>query len=551
MRFPDPESSRLILLGTSRYEHHMLANLPAVDNCIQDLRALLTASNTGGFLPVNCLIPDDSAGLPKLVDDIKEFSLPAHDVLVAWFIGHGMFDIETRRLHLALGKTDPAHLGFTALPFEQLKKAFLDSPSEVKVLMVDCCFSGKVIAEMTMGVPDLTGLVREQAVVAGTYIMTACSGQDIALAPPDDRYTAFTGSVIKALQGAIPLTMRDLFREVSRSLRERMLPEPHQASSSTAAEIALLRPAQPPSLSMAGVTITIDAPDDPESTVAGRLGARTNGPNSVINDDNPLRVRGSLSAIPNTVFAPLSETEVEERMQSLCEDAEAVAWSAAESLQNEGEVRAGQVIIKLRQVITDMVQLGKPAHPLALRVRDLYAYWLGRANLHRDAVDQCRRLVKVRLELYGPEHDEVLASRHNLAHMIGLAGDTAAAVSEFELLVEDRKRLLGDRHRDTLRSRSGLAYWTALSGGALKAVSMCEELYGDYDWSSGPNDLETLKSRSLLAWAQGLAHDPVGARDTYADLAARWTVLNGPECPEANKYTELRDYWARKVIDGP
>lgn len=551
MRFPDPESSRLILLGASGYDHGMLNDLPAVHNCIQDLRDLLTAPITGGFLPANCLIPDDNAGLPTLVEKISDFSLTASDVLVTWFIGHGMFDIETHRLHLALSKTNPEHLGLTALPFGELKKAFLTSRAKVKILIVDCCFSGRVITEMAMGVPDLANMVSEQVAVDGTYIMTACSGHDIALAPPDDRYTAFTGSVIKALQGAIPLTMRDIYREVSRSLRERDLPEPHQASSSTAAELALLRPAQQRYVPVGGVTITIDAPDDPESTVAGRLGARTNGPNLTITDDNPVRTNDQPEAIQGSAFEPLSEAEVEERMQSLCANAEAIAWSATEPYSNEAEARARQVIVKLRQVITEMAQLGKPSHPFALKVRDLYAFCLGRANRHRDAVDQCRRLVRARLELYGPEHDEVLASRHNLAHMIGLAGDTASAVSEFELLVEDRRRLLGDRHRDALLSRYGLAYWTALNGQAHEAVVMCEELCGDYDWWSGPNDEETLKSLALLAWAQGLVHDSAGARETYADLAGRWAELNGPECAEANKYTELSDYWAGKATDEP
>jgi hypothetical protein len=131
--------------------------------------------------------------------------------------------------------------------------------------------------------------------------------------------------------------------------------------------------------------------------------------------------------------------------------------------------------------------------------------------------------------------------------MVGQSGEAATAVSQFELIAEDRKRILGDRHRDTLLSMDGLAYWAALNGETTRAVAMYRDLYEEDDWGSGPNDERTLRFLSRLAWAQGLTDDPVGAHASYTELAERWTSLNGPECPEAHKYTRLRDYWARKM----
>jgi hypothetical protein len=555
VRFPDPKASRLVLLGVSNYEHETLDNLPAVSNCIPELRDLLTATGTGGFLSTNCLIFDDGNNndieLERLVTQISQFASSAEDVLALWFVGHGLFDIETRKLHLALSKTDPANLYYTALPFEQLRKAFLASPAAMKILVVDCCFSGKVIAEMAMGMPDLSVLLREQVVVDGTYIMTACSGQDIALAPPGERFTAFTGGVIEALRGAVPLPMGDLFREVSRKLRGKQLPTPHQASSGAAADLALLRPGPTRHPTTVGGTFVFNPPDEPGSTSDGGLGAGANELSYAAADHDPSTSEGLEPDGPEATFGPLSTGEIQDRMRSLCSDAEAIGWIGAESSEGGNEPQPEQVIDKLRRIITDMVQLGKPDHPLVLKVRDLYAYWLSRARQHQEAARQCRRLVKARGELYGPEHGDVLASRHNLAHMIGLTGEPAEAVGQFEQVVEDRKRLLGDRHRDTLLSMAGLAYWTALNGDVLRSVDMFRDLYGDDDWWLGPNDQQTLRSLSLLAWAQGLANDPSGARDSYADLADRWAALNGLECLEALKFMKFRDYWANKVGDEP
>lgn len=549
MRFPKPDASRLILIGTSDYEHGTLNNLPAVDNCIDELRNILAATGTGGFLPENCLIPGGDVETQGLVAEIQRFAVAATDVLVIWFIGHGIFETDSRKLYLALHKTDPEDPYYTALPFEQLKRAFLVSNAEVKILMMDCCFSGAVIAEMAMGMTALSALFREQVAVEGTYIMTACSGQEIALSPPDDRFTAFTGSVIDALRTVVPLPMGDLFGRVSRSLRGKMLPVPHQASSGTAADLALLRPvSSSDSTTASSITFTFTPPDDPESAAGGRLGAHSNG--LVYSGHEPARPEGSATQKSGGGIAPLSPAELEEHMQGLCTEAEAIGWVAAGSATEE-EPHPEQVIARLRQIITDMIQLGKPDHPLALRVRDLYACWLGRAGLYREAARQYSRLVKARETLYGPEHGDVLGSRHNLAHMIGLTGETAAAVSQFELIVEDRRRLLGDRHRDTLHSMSGLAYWTALSGEVMRSVEMYKELYSDDDWLLGPLDEQTLTSLSLLAWVQGLANDPVGARDSYSDLAERWAQRNGPECLEARKYTRFYDFWARRVSGEP
>lgn len=305
-----------------------------------------------------------------------------------------------------------------------------------------------------------------------------------------------------------------------------------------------------PEFSTVGSIMLIPSPqDEPESAIRDPLVVRMSLFGNPVAENESVQIENSTSPGLGPVFAPLSTAELEDRMQLLYAEAEAIGRVGAEPSSSETGPQPGQIIVRLRQIITDMVQLGKPSHPLALRVRDLYAYWLGRASLYQEALHQYDRLVKAREMLYGPEHGDVLATRHNLAHMIGLTGEAAEAVSRFKRIVEDRKRLLGNRHRDTLLSMGGLAYWTALSGDVLKSVELYKELYADDDWLLGPLDEETLTSLSLLAWALSLADDPTGARDCYADLAERWTELNGPESPEAVKYAKFRAYWAAKVDD--
>ena len=539
MRFPDPDKSRLILLGTSGYEHETLDNLPSVTNCLSELRNVLTSSETGGFLSEHCLFLENDVEPRDIASRIQQFAATANDTLAVWFIGHGLFDIRSRKLHLALSRTDPQDLYYTALPFEHLRDAILASPAEVKILMLDCCFSGKAISEMVMGSSTFADLISEEVAVEGTYIMTACSGREIALTLPGAPYTVFTGTALDALRRAIPLPMGDLFREVSRTLRGQRRPVPHQASNGTAADLALVRGAAAPARGTSGgVAFTLNPPDDPASKVRGQGASMEEFFRAMAGRAEAWR-RTSESTEPDAVLGPLSAAEVEERIAVLRAEAEVVA-------EEGSELPPGEVIAILRKIITEMLGLGEPDHLSVLRVRDLHALWLGVAGRYEEAARLCHRLVRTREELHGPEHGDVLTSRHNLAHIVGLTGDTTGAVRNFESIVEDRKRILGDRNRDTLLSMDALAYWVALDGDTLRAVNMYRALYEEDDWRSGPNDERTLKFLSRLAWAQGLANDASGAHSSYSELTERWASLDRPESPETLKFREFRDQWGQK-----
>ena len=42
MRLPDPQHTRLVLIGTSHYEDENLPDLPAVTHSLDDMKAVLT-----------------------------------------------------------------------------------------------------------------------------------------------------------------------------------------------------------------------------------------------------------------------------------------------------------------------------------------------------------------------------------------------------------------------------------------------------------------------------------------------------------------------------
>ena len=64
MRLPDPECSRVVLIGTSKYEDEKLPDLPAVSRGIADLKAALTH-------PVYGIVPEQHCDVLADEGDIR------------------------------------------------------------------------------------------------------------------------------------------------------------------------------------------------------------------------------------------------------------------------------------------------------------------------------------------------------------------------------------------------------------------------------------------------------------------------------------------------
>ena len=75
-----------------------------------------------------------------------------------------------------------------------------DSRATKKVVILDCCFSGRALADQAGDEESFLG----QVGIEGTYLLTATAANAVALAPPGERYTAFTGALLGLLNRAIP-----------------------------------------------------------------------------------------------------------------------------------------------------------------------------------------------------------------------------------------------------------------------------------------------------------------------------------------------------------
>ncbi|GAA3560060.1 hypothetical protein GCM10022419_045840 [Nonomuraea rosea] len=232
MQVADPERSRVVLIGSSRYTDAELPDLPAVSATVRDLRAFFTDPRAGvGVVPDrHCVTLLDAPSLEKAGDQIFAASRAAESLLLVYYVGHGLISGRKHDLYLSLPGTRLGAPEFSALEYEKLRDAVLHSPARVKVIVLDCCFSGRVLSQSMA--PVRHSLLAELD-IEGTYVLTSAGQSEKALIVAGEKHTAFSGRLLRLLwegveDGGEILTVEDLYRALRSRMRAAGLSTPER-----------------------------------------------------------------------------------------------------------------------------------------------------------------------------------------------------------------------------------------------------------------------------------------------------------------------------------
>ena len=366
----------MVLIGTAHYKHESFWEIKQIPNNLSVLRDLLTAQGRGGFRPEHCHLISNPSDVQLLDGHLADVCQEAEDVLLVYFSGHGLVDLEERQLYLCVADTDPQRLYFSALAIRRIRAAFQQSEAKIKILVLDCCYSGRAIPEMVMS--ESTGLIGHQLEVAGVYTLASAPAYDVSIADPDAEYTAFTGRLIGLLRDGVPgdantLTLGGLFPHLRKALLASNYPEPQQCIQATASELVLVRngiSALPGPGSQVAVTIPQVNYGAAESTDAAAA-----GDSDVLGAFLPHRVMSVSRGEPVPGNAVHRAAEHDARLNELVQQARKADQPP------EAGTDPGARVTEFRKIVTETIALTRPEHPEVLAARDLLAYWLGRSRI--------------------------------------------------------------------------------------------------------------------------------------------------------------------------
>ncbi|HEX3779337.1 MAG TPA: caspase family protein [Pseudonocardiaceae bacterium] len=235
-RFPDGAASRAVLIGASGFRSARLPDIPAVRTNLLDLHRALAYPALGPLTGEHCVVLGEPKDEGRVGRTLAAAGREATDLLLVYYAGHGLLD-DDGLLHLALPSTDPDNIGYTAIPLELIKRDVGRARARVRVLILDCCFSGQAVAAMAAPASMVTGQLK----LTGTYVLTSTTATAPSHAAPGARYTAFTGALLNAFGSPEPLSLDGVYRQVDAELAGLGLPRPQRRSANSAAELVLVR----------------------------------------------------------------------------------------------------------------------------------------------------------------------------------------------------------------------------------------------------------------------------------------------------------------------
>jgi hypothetical protein len=243
VRSLDPRRSRVILIGTSKYHDKKLPDLPEVSRNVSDLAAVLTDPLDGIVQESNCDVIADEGDIRLIGRKLRDSARQAEDLLLVYYSGHGLIGGRRHDLYLGLPDSEWAGPEFNSLEFEKLRSAVLDSTAATKIIVLDCCFSGRAATEAMTG--SGSGELG-QIEVDGSYVLTSAHRDQLSLIVPGEEHTAFTGRLIQLLRDGVPggpevLTIDDLYRQLSSTMRAAGLSEPQRRATNTAGMLPIAK----------------------------------------------------------------------------------------------------------------------------------------------------------------------------------------------------------------------------------------------------------------------------------------------------------------------
>jgi hypothetical protein len=230
MPYPDglsfgPET-RIVLIGTSTFADKTLPAIPHATRNLDHLSRLFKDPDICG-LEDNCIKRiDDPKSIEEITEVVANFGKEATNTFLVYYVGHGLYGNHLSPLYLTTTKTTEDGKSYNGVPTNLVKDAIKNSPARTRILILDCCYSGKALEGAMDGAPSPEKAAKPTIVQDGTYGIAAVPADHRALAPPGETLTRFTGALVDVLQHGLDvqdksLTLDTVFKAVEEKVRSK------------------------------------------------------------------------------------------------------------------------------------------------------------------------------------------------------------------------------------------------------------------------------------------------------------------------------------------
>jgi hypothetical protein len=207
------------------------------------MKRLLVDPAVVGMAPTCVRTLLDKDNIQELYEAIDAFSNEAEDTLLFYYTGHGLIGRNSSELHLATAGTIEAQAESNALSFDKIRHTIQNSSARTKILILDCCFSGRAFEFMG----PVSEVVQANLDLRGTFAIASSPPNRPALAPAGAKFTAFTGELVRVLNEGIDngrdeISLEELYGAVRSAMKKRPnLPEPRRANFEDADTLQIAR----------------------------------------------------------------------------------------------------------------------------------------------------------------------------------------------------------------------------------------------------------------------------------------------------------------------
>lgn len=222
-----------VLLGASKFlrDPDNLLEIPAVDNNINKLEEILLDPSIVGIPKNNILKLNKEPDATKILEQLAETARKTEDTLIIYYSGHGLIGHTNSKLYLATLNSTFKNLEFNSIHIDNFRRAINETRANKKILILDCCFSGRALEIMGVDAAQLQANID----LKGTYAIASSPSNQPSKAPKGEKYTAFSNELIDVLENGIDnkkqgISLDEIFEKIRYELINKDYPEPLRAN---------------------------------------------------------------------------------------------------------------------------------------------------------------------------------------------------------------------------------------------------------------------------------------------------------------------------------